>query len=251
MTSLLAVKALVHRLLGPQVVGMIAYNRFPSRRLAWGGPFNGQLSRQALFREIIVKMRPYAIVETGTYFGTTTELLRATGLPVFTIEADPYNFGFARARLWYRRNVRLLFGDSREILPKLFGGPLHPQSGGVLFFYLDAHWNDDLPLAEELDIIFSRCPAAVVMIDDFQVPFDPGYGYDNYGPGKALVPGYIVAVVSVHGVQAFYPSTCSAEESGARRGCVVLAKDPALVATLSSLSLLCCDNGSTRNDIAP
>jgi hypothetical protein len=246
MTLLLAVKALVHRTLGPQVVGMIDYVRAPSCGKVWGGPFNGQLSRQALFQEIIAKTQPHAIVETGTYFGTTTDLLAATGIPVYTIEADPYNFGFARARFWCRRNVRLLLGDSRETLRKLFAGPFSSGVwGSVLFFYLDAHWNDDLPLAEELDIVFSRCPSAIVMIDDFQVPFDAGYGYDNYGSEKALVAGYIAPAVSAHGLQTFYPSTYSGHESGARRGCVVVAKHRALVATLSSLSLLRCDDGSS------
>ena len=98
-------------------------------------------------------------------------------------------------------------------------------------------------MLEELDIVFGRCPAAIVMIDDFQVPFDAGYEYDDYGPAKALVPGYIAPAVSAHGLQAFYPSTSSADESGARRGCVVLAEHPALVATLLSLTLLRCGDG--------
>ena len=72
-----------------------------------------------------------------------------------------------------------------------------------------------------------------------------GYEYDDYGPGKALVAGYIAPVVSAQGLQAFYPSTPSANESGARRGCVVLAKHPDLIATLSSLPLLCCDDVSS------
>ena len=29
------------------------------------------------------------------------------------------------------------------------------------------------------------------MIDDFQVPDDPGYAYDDYGPGKALTPDLV------------------------------------------------------------
>ena len=70
-----------------------------------------------------------------------------------------------------------------------------------------------------------------------------GYEYDDYGPGKALVAGYIAPVVSAQGLQAFYPSTPSAKESAARRGCVVLAKHPDLITTLSSLPLLCCDDG--------
>jgi hypothetical protein len=143
-----------------------------------------------------------------------------TGLPVFTIEAHPRNYGFARARFWRRRNIMLLHRDSRTALRTLFDGPLQPLSSCTLFFYLDAHWIEDLPLAEEIDIAFSRCPSAVVMVDDFQVPADPGYGYDDYGPGKALVSGYIRLAVLVHQLQAFYPSTPSAAEGGARRGCI-------------------------------
>jgi hypothetical protein len=56
----------------------------------------------------------------------------------------------------------------------------------TLFFYFDAYSNEDLPLAEEIDIIFGRSPHAVVMIDDFEVTDDPGFAYDDYGPGKAL-----------------------------------------------------------------
>jgi hypothetical protein len=243
-SHVIKMKAIMRHLLGDKAIGVINYLRFPSRGAAWGGPFNGQLARRALFRDIIINSRPSVIVETGTYLGTTTDFLADTGLPIYSIEADPRNYGFARARLWRRRNVTLLQGDSRETLRKLINGPLRALASSSLFFYLDAHWNYDLPLAEELELIFSRCSAAVVMIDDFQVPFDTGYGYDDYGGGKALVPCYIAPAVSVHGLRAFYPSTSSADESGARRGCVVLAKHPALILGLSSLPLLCSHEGS-------
>jgi hypothetical protein len=237
-------KSTIRRLLGDTATGMISYILFPSRVAAWGGPFNGQLARQALFRDIIDSCRPSAIVETGTYRGTTTEFLADTGLPIYSIESDRRNYGFARARLWRRRNVSLFCGDSRETLHKLIDGPLHPlASSSSLFFYLDAHWNDDLPLAGELELVFGHCSAAVVMIDDFQVPFDAGYAYDDYGAGKALVPQYIAPAVSVHGLRAFYPSTPSTAESGKRRGCVVLANRSALVSGLSSLALLRNDEG--------
>lgn len=62
---------------------------------------------------------------------------------------------------------------------------------GRLFAYLDAHWGEDLPLAEKLEIVFSWDSDAIVMIDDFQVPDDPGYAYDDYGPGKALTPDLV------------------------------------------------------------
>jgi predicted O-methyltransferase YrrM len=245
-SHMMKMKAIARHLLHHQTIGMINYIMFSCPGAAWGGPFNGQLVRQALFRDIIVNIRPHAIVETGTYLGTTTNFLADTGLPIYSVEADPRNYGFARARFWRRRNVTLLQGDSRETLQKLIGGPLRALASSSLFFYLDAHWNDDLPLAEELELVFSRCSAAVVMIDDFQVPFDEGYGYDDYGPGKALVPRYIASAVSVHELRAFYPSTSSADESGARRGCVVLARHSTLISALSSLPLLCSDESCGR-----
>ena len=231
-------KRLIRRLLGEPTVGMLNYIRFPDRRNAWGGAFNGQPMRCRLFAELIERAAPSAIVETGTYLGTTTEFMADTGLPIFTIEGDPQNYGYARARLWHRKNVRIFRGDSRAVLGTLFDARLRPLADRTLFFYLDAHWNDDLPLAEELEIIFSRCPAAVVMIDDFQVPLDSGYAYDDYGAGKALCPAYIAPIVSAHRLRVFYPSTPSLAEGGRRRGCVVLAKQQSHGDILSSISLL-------------
>jgi predicted O-methyltransferase YrrM len=205
------------------MLGAIEYARYPNRADAWGGPFNGQPLRQALFSALIRQLEPAAIVETGTYLGTTTEFLAETGLPVFTIEAHPCRYGFARARLWRRRNITLLYDDSRTAVRKLFDGPLHDLANHILFFYLDAHWNDDLPLLEELNIVFGRCPNAVVMVDDFCVPGDSDYGYDDYGLGKALTPHYISTVVKKEGLFAHYPSSPSSAEKGSRRGCVVLS----------------------------
>jgi hypothetical protein len=234
-----------------QTVGAIDYMRSPGLGAGWG-PFNGQTARQALFVEIITRTRPHAIVETGTFLGVTTELMSQTELPVFTIESNPRNYGFVRARFWRRPNVTLLHGDSRIGLRRLFDGALRPLSGLTIFFYLDAHWNDDLPLAEEIDTIFSRCPMAVVMIDDFEVPSDAGYGFDDYGPGKALVLGYIRPAILAHQLRAFYPSTPSAADYPStpmaaaglavpgrlRRGCVVLAMETCHGAILNSMPLL-------------
>jgi hypothetical protein len=233
------VKAAMKHIILSRILGATDYVRFPSRATAWGGPFNGQPARQALFRDMVAKLRPYAIVETGTYLGTTTEFLAQTGLPVYTIEADPRNYGFVRARFWRTHNaITVLCGDSRAALRKLLDGPLRDIAHQRLFFYLDAHWNEDLPLAEEIDIVFGRCPLAVVMIDDFQVPSDDGYGYDDYGPGKALISEYIAPALSEHRLQAFYPSTPSAEEGGSRRGCVVLAKEDIHESALALIQLL-------------
>jgi predicted O-methyltransferase YrrM len=225
------------------MLGAIEYVRHPNRGDAWGGPFNGQPLRQALFWALIRELEPAAIVETGTYLGTTTELLAATGLPVFTVEAHPHRYGFARARLWRRRNVTLIHDDSRAALRQLFDGPLRGFANHVVFFYFDAHWNDDLPLLEELNIAFDCCPNAVVMVDDFRVPGDLDYGYDDYGLGKALTDDYISTTIAKKGLVAHYPSSPGIAESGRRRGCVVLSKAIVHRGRLSWMPLLRTSDG--------
>jgi hypothetical protein len=242
-------KRALRLLLGEQMIGVINYIRVSAGVAGGLGPeirrdaavshaFNGQRLRQALFTALMSKLRPQAIVETGTYLGTTTAFMAQTGLPVFTIEANSRFYGFARARFFGSGTIKLFYGDSRAALCRILDGPLRELNPHLLFFYLDAHWNDDLPLVEEIDIVFTRCPSAVTMIDDFQVPDDPGYSYDSWGPGKSLVPDYIAPAVIAHGLETFYPSASSAQESGWRKGCVILAKDKAQITLLASLSLL-------------
>jgi hypothetical protein len=133
-------------------------------------------------------------------------------------------------------NVTVYHGDSREVLKKLLkaDGRIFSSSGSPII-YTDSHWYEDLPLADELMIIFSQNDEAVVVIDDFQVPGDPGYGYDDYGPGKALNSEYIERIVQQYGLLVGYPTMPSADESGGRKGCVVLAKESAWGEKLRSL----------------
>jgi len=231
-------KAAVRRLVGEQGLGALEYFRRPDLGSEWGGPFNGQPFRRALFLSIVEQLKPVVIVETGTYRGVTTHFMAQTNLPIFTVEGNPRNHGFSRAKLWRQRNVTLLLQDSRSALRKLFDGPLSGLLSQRMFFYLDAHWYEDLPLADELQIILPRCASPVIMIDDFQVPDDAGYKYDDYGPGKALTPDYIAPAVKVHGLRVFYPATRSSDEGGMRRGCVVLTKDVAEAQTLTSMPLV-------------
>ena len=91
---------------------------------------------------------------------------------------------------------------------------------------------------EELKIVFDACPNAIVMIDDFQVPFDAGYGYDNYGVDRVLTADYVVKPIVAGGLRVLYPSTPSVNETGARRGCVVLAQNTTIARALTCLPLL-------------
>lgn len=227
---------LLKNLIGPKKLGMLDYYRFPHLRAGFRGPFNGQEFRKRIFLEILSLAQPTRIVETGTYKGTTTEYLAQTsGLPVQTVELDPRHFGFARARFLWSRQVRCECGDSRPFLRRVLGTPAHPDQ--PIFVYLDAHWNDDLPLKEEIEIIFSGRKNAVVMIDDFQVPGDDGYVYDYYESGCGLTLEYLKRVCPGH-VQAFFPACPSGQETGHKSGCVVLAARDGLGPVLAGAKTL-------------
>ena len=231
-------KRIGRRILDERILGVVDYYIYPERRNSWGGPFNGQPFRQELFLAMIDVVKPTVIIETGTYLGTTTDFMAATDLPVFTVEGHARNYGFARARLWRRRNVKLFLGDSRQVLRSLFAGPLRNILNCSLFFYLDAHWNADLPLGAELDIIYTCCASAVVMIDDFHVPDEAGYGYDDYGSGNAITFDYIRRVLERYQLTIYYPSIPAIKEGGRRRGCAVLVRDLQQNEAMDSLSTL-------------
>lgn len=200
--------------------------------------FNGQLIRKEIFRELVEKINPKVLVETGTHFGDTTEYMaNSAKLPVYSVESDPKAFGYSKARLFRNKNVKLTLGDSRTFLNKL----AHelPDYSDILF-YLDAHWGPDLPLAEELENIFSAWASSVVMIDDFAVPDDNGYSYDDYGDDKILNLRYVAKIVEKHQLKIYFPSASSDKETGAKKGCVVLAKDGFHVEKLGKLSHLKC-----------
>jgi hypothetical protein len=213
----------VTKYLPPDIAGRLDLAR-PSYRLSWGGPLNGQEARQQIIRDLAKAIPFDQVIETGAYRGTSTEFFSAIfGVPVATVEANPRFYLYSKRRLAAHRNVTVELGDSRPFLRDLAE---RPDRGEAVFVYLDAHWEDDLPLAEELQIIASAWSQAVVMIDDFQVPDDSGYSYDDYGVGKALVEDYLPEHV-LTGWKMYYPAVASDRETGARRGSCVLVS-PAL-----------------------
>jgi predicted O-methyltransferase YrrM len=188
----------------------------PSVRATWGGPFNGQEGRQAMLRSLAGSVHVDVVLETGTYRGTSTEAFADLfGTPVHTVEKNPRFYTYSAVRLGRDPRITVTRGDSRAFLLD----QARRHSGETVFVYLDAHWEDDLPLPEELQIIAAGLPRAVVMIDDFQVSGDPGYGYDDYGPGKALTEKSLPRMA---GWTLCYPSVASHHETGQRRGCCVL-----------------------------
>lgn len=217
------VKPFVGKIIGAGNVGRVEFLRNAESRDSSGGPFNGQRYRQRIFFDLLYHFPIKAIVETGTYHGTTTALFAATWLPVYTVESDPRHFSYSKMRFrGNRTHVHLHHGDSRSFLQRLSQDPAVAKED--VFFYLDAHWADDLPLREELEMVFSNWIRPIVMIDDFQTP-QSGYEYDDYGPGKTLNLGYIAPVVRAHQLAVFFPAVDSSRETGRKRGSVVLCQE--------------------------
>ncbi len=198
--------------------------------------FNGQRGRKEIVRELFAAFPFEAIVETGTWIGNTTGYLAKTaGLSIYTTEMNDMFHAVARKRLKDLNSVHFHLKDSRTFLRELKGQPV---AKNFVFIYLDAHWHEDLPLRDEIRLVTETWNRYVIMVDDFAVPFDTGYGYDEYTGDKVLHPRVFASVFRQHGLEAFYPTLPSVEETGARSGCVVLAPQGDIARRVADLKLL-------------
>ena len=171
------------------------------------------------------------MIETGTYRGTTTERLRrVTNAPIVTIELSSRYFEYARRRLSGMANVRIVHGDSPTEIRHIAVSIDHDR-GAKVFAYLDAHWGRNLPTRWEILELLAGWDSLCIVIDDFKVPGDLGYAFDDYGRGFALDLD-LLSGLPLEDVAAFYPGIPSGEESGHRRGWVVLGRGQDIVREL-------------------
>lgn len=200
----------------------------------WGSAMNGQTARLEVCRRCLTELAIEVVVETGTYRGVTTEWLAAFGRPVHSIEIEPRFYHFARRRLADHPNVDLRLGDS----PGVIGGELATAlEGRSVFAYLDAHWREHLPLKEEITALAGLARDLVILIDDFEVPGDPGYVFDDYGPVGACTLDFIAPVLT-RDIAVYHPTTAARNETGRRTGYVLLARGDRNTGFLDSLDLL-------------
>ena len=186
----------------------------------WGGPLNGQRYRQQIFAAMM-RVGPDAIVETGTYLGASTAHFARQGLPVHTCESQDQFFARAIANLADFSNVRLYLQDSRAFLKGLASDPALDYACPI--FYLDAHWYNDLPLAEEIAIIRNRWPRFMIMVDDFEVP-GARYGFDRYENGLELTLDYLRnEKIDLESMAVMFPTAAETAETSVRRGTLMLS----------------------------
>jgi hypothetical protein len=176
-------------------------------------PFNGQVSRHKQIQQISNVVKPDVAVETGTFLGTSTPYL-ATMVSgnTYTIEFVAKYAKKARMRFeseFQNLRITLIEGNSVKEIQRLLR-TIPPTS--TILAYLDAHWEKELPTAQELNELLQWGDNWVAVIDDFKIPGDDSYGFDQYGDlvvDQSLIP---------QGVRLMVPNQSAKSESGARKG---------------------------------
>lgn len=205
---------------------------------AWKAPMNGQPGRQAIVRELLTELDIELVVETGTYTGSTTLWFAEHGVRVVSSELDDRYRRLAAERIRRRADVRdritVLGADSRAAIGSI--GTSSSFTACRTLFYLDAHWNEDLPLRGELALIEELWDDYVIVIDDFRVDDDPGYSYDVYSPEVGLTREYLATWSGAARHRSWWPAVPSSDEPTGSRGCIVLAPPGATADRIEQLS---------------
>ncbi len=119
-------------------------------------------------------------VETGTNLGDTLGYFAKQGISCTSIELSQELYQVARTVFEARKNVRLVQGDSSQMLPELL-----EETNKPILFWLDGHYSSGLtasaethtPISAELNAIFDHpIKQHVILIDDARY-FD---GTNNY-----------------------------------------------------------------------
>tara|TARA_Y100001968_G_C19440446_1_gene762240 strand:- start:124 stop:729 length:606 start_codon:yes stop_codon:yes gene_type:complete len=196
---------------------------------------NGQTARLETCRSCITNLSFDAIIETGAYRGVTTEWLASFfPIPVYSIEINPKYYFFSKKRLNSKPNVKFFLGSSEDVLSSNLKTKLKNKN---LFIYIDAHWEKYLPIREEITTIDSISNNYILLIDDFKVPNDNGYEYDDYGQAGSCTLDYIINLLNKE-LKIFFPSVPSKKETGYKRGYVFIAKGKENINFLDKIDLL-------------
>src|SRR5262249_31264967 len=142
----------------------------------WNGFHRDKIYR-ALMVEVLQALPVSSFVETGTWRGDSTQTIamRHPSLPIFTSEVVEKSYDLARAVLKRYPNITQDLGTSDEFIARLIA---EKKLGELPFFFLDAHWHTYWPLRTELKYISGARLRAIMVIDDFEVPGQPQFGFD-------------------------------------------------------------------------
>ncbi len=110
------------------------------------------------------------LIETGTYYGDMIEAVRNGFQNIYSIELGNELYNKANERFKGYKNIRIIHGDSGEVLARLLA-----QINEPVVFWLDAHYSTadtvkgstNTPIEQELRAIFNhRIKQHIILIDD-------------------------------------------------------------------------------------
>jgi hypothetical protein len=157
--------------------------------------------KRAIIRDYGRRWNAHTLVETGTYMGETVNALQSCFESIYSIELNPDLHRAAAVRFRRQAHIKLLNGDSGQVLPLLL-----PDLDGAVLFWLDGHYSGGItsgrdvptPIEAELESIFATdALQPIVLIDDARLFVGSG-GYPSVEQLKAraaqIAPSYRVDV---------------------------------------------------------
>jgi len=158
---------------------MLEERRWRRRGCPTTGPLPGRQKRMLLL-QAAARGKVQSVVETGTYLGDSTYAFARAGYQVVSIEVEPRIAALAERRFRGNRSVRVVAGDSGQLLPRILSDLSAPA-----LIWLDGHYSGgstgrgetDTPVEREVEAVMKVAPpGSVVVIDDARCfGTDPSY----------------------------------------------------------------------------
>jgi hypothetical protein len=132
------------------------------------------------------------LVETGTYLGDMVEAQKSYFKQVFSIELGLDLYQKAVERFKADKNVKILQGDSGNVLKDLV-----PKINEPVLFWLDGHYSagataksdKNTPILAEMEVILNQPLGHVILIDDARL-----FGVDEDYPSIPELCQFILSI---------------------------------------------------------
>jgi hypothetical protein len=118
-------------------------------------------------------------IETGTDKGESIRILKPYFSKIYSCEIESQRWQYYDDLL-VDNNIKIMNGSSIDCLPKFFEEIGHNN----FFLYLDAHWDGNWPILDELRLVAEWGLKPVIIIHDFDNGL--GFQYDSCRPFQHL-----------------------------------------------------------------
>ncbi len=190
-------------------------------------PFNGDKHLEAEVLRLKKEFHIDVILECGTCLGSTTIWMAQNFQRTHTIEINQHYHEIAHKRMMEQSGTfkdHILcnwFGDSVKILPKIFKHTIEEFAiREKCMIFIDSHWQNNVPMLEELAIIAATNIRPVIIIHDFLVPGHPELGFDSYHDQPFTFEWIQSSIEKIYGTAYKYHYNTIA--SGAKRGVIFI-----------------------------